>query len=694
MQRTVPLWKKAPFLRVLIPFISGIILEWYMQLSFSAELFAFLSFTVAFAAFKFLPAEVIYRFRHFRGLVINLILIAFGALITSYQNIKTHSDWFGNYYTDSCQMILQIAEPVQTKSNTFQANAEIKYVINDSIIKPVTGKIIVYFQKDSAGTGLNYGDRILINKPLQPIKNSGNPGGFNYERYASFQGIFHTVYLKKSDWINLHNNYGNGFRKFVYAAREKLVSILRRYIIGEEQKGFAEALLIGYKADLDKDLLQAYTNSGVVHIIAISGLHLALIYVLLVSVFKRTPFIKKSKILQIIFVLACLWFFSILTGASASVLRSALMFTFIAAGQIAGKKASIYNSLSVSAFILLCINPYVLWDVGFQLSYTAIVSIVTFQKAIYNFVYIKNKHVDKIWQLISVTIAAQIFTFPVCIYYFHQFPLLFLLSNLIAIPLSTIILYGEIVLLLVSFSSVISSLTGKMVSAVIWVLNAAIKNISNKSYLLWDNVYASLLSTLLLYAIISACAYMLFFKSKSSLITTLLLIWLFVANLTLVKFQSGRQQKIIVYNVSKHRAIDFVSGNHYNFIGDEIFIADGMVQNFNLKPTRVAFQISPLPSKMQSYEQRFYLFHGKRVLLIDTAFDAETVPDKMGIDIIIISKNATVDIKTLNDIFKIGKIVFDNSNDFWKIRKWKNDCKMLHLPYYIVSENGAFVLNI
>ena len=154
--------------------------------------------------------------------------------------------------------------------------------------------------------------------------------------------------------------------------------------------GLAEALLIGYKDDLDKTLVQSYSNTGVVHVIAISGLHLGLIYWLLLMLFKPLQK-RKLKWLRPVFILTGLWLFSLLAGAQPSVLRSAVMFTCIVLGDSFARKSSIYNTLALSALLLLCINPYWLWDVGFQLSYAAVLSIVIFMQPIYNWFYIKNK---------------------------------------------------------------------------------------------------------------------------------------------------------------------------------------------------------------------------------------------------------------------------------------------------------------
>jgi competence protein ComEC len=207
---------------------------------------------------------------------------------------------------------------------------------------------------------------------------------------------------------------------------------------------------------------------------------------------------------RLILILGCLWFFSLLTGAPASVLRSAVMFSFLAIGSSFNKNNSIYNSLAISAFVLLCYDPFMLWDVGFQLSYLAVLGIVVTQKPIYNWFYFENKIVDCAWKLASVSLAAQLFTLPVCVYYFHQFPLLFLLSNMIAIPLSTVALWGCIAL--VSFSSIplVASFLGKIVWVFIWLMNHAVLMINKIPFALWDQLSISITGVFLLYIIFSS----------------------------------------------------------------------------------------------------------------------------------------------------------------------------------------------
>jgi competence protein ComEC len=693
----IPIWKTAPFLRILPPLIVGILLQWYLKVLLLPILFGIACFTIALLLFSLLPDAVRFKIFPIRGVVINLLWLAAGALLSWQKDIRHNENWYGNFYTDSSYIIATINEPVVEKTKSYKADAIVQAVVTNDAAVSCEGKILLYFSKDSSVNQLHYGDQILINKKLQLIKNSGNPGAFNYQRYAAFQQTFHNAFLKEKDWVKLDDKNINGFKQFIFTARENILSVLQKNITtGKDELGIAEALLIGYTNDLDKDLVQAYSNTGVVHIIAISGMHLGLIYVMLVFLFSKIPGINKSKWLQVVLILSCLWLFSLVTGGSASVLRSAVMFSFITVGRTFFKESSIFNSLAASAFVMLCYNPYYLWDVGFQLSYLAVVGIVIFQKPIYNLVYIKNKYVDYVWKMVAVTTAAQVLTFPVCIYYFHQFPLLFLITNLVAVPLSTIILYAEIFLVAFSWIPFVGPYLGKITGALVWLMNKIIININELPFAVWDKIPANVPSTWLLYAVVILTAAWLLNKNRQLLRYSLICLAGFVLIHGIISWQVQSQQKIIVYNVPQHKAIDLVSGNNYQFIGDSVLLEDGLLQNFHLKPGRIALQLNKRTDSIQgvSHFGKYLQFGNKRMLLIDEPVAVEARVSKIDIDLIVISKSPKLYIADLAKVFNCKRVVFDASNSLWKIGKWKEDCDKLNLRHHSIPEQGAFVLDV
>ena len=223
----IPVWKKAPFLRLLIPVIIGILLQWYIQFDWEQILLAAVCFAIAFTAFQLLPLVLHFKFQTLQGFLINLLLVVLGLFITYQKDIRHRENWFGNIYHDSDYIIATINEPLLEKNKSYKAEAVVDNILHNETVKNTAGKIIIYFEKDSANElSLKYGDKILISKKLQEIRNSGNPGVFNYQRYSAFRQIFHNVFLKKNDWLLLDGKNINPFNQFLFTARRNVLNIL------------------------------------------------------------------------------------------------------------------------------------------------------------------------------------------------------------------------------------------------------------------------------------------------------------------------------------------------------------------------------------------------------------------------------------------------------------------------------------
>jgi competence protein ComEC len=594
-------------------------------------------------------------------------------------------------------VLVSLDEPLVEKAKSFKANATVNYLIRDNRVIRVKGKIIVYFKKDSSAEmrAIDYGSQIIFNRALQEIRNSGNPGAFDFKRYSLFQGITHQVFLQPAEFIQLKERNTNVYQRIFYPARQEVLDILRANINGPKELGLAEALLVGYKNDLDKTLVQSYSNTGVVHVIAISGLHIGLIYWVLLLLFRPLRTLKHANWLQPFLVIAGLWGFSLLAGGQPSVLRSAVMFTCIVAAQSFARQSSIFNTLAFSAFVLLCYNPYWLWDAGFQLSYSAVLSIVIFMKPIYNWFYVKNKILDHVWKLNAVTLAAQILTLPVSIYHFHQFPNYFMLANIVAVPLSSIIVLGEILLCSVCFISSVAQPVGTILSWLIRQMNIYVERIEALPGALLDGLMINMTQVVLLVIFITGISCWLMEKIKRGLVIAIVSLAVFGIIKALFFFQVLGQKKIIVYNLSQYTAIDFIEGNKYFFYGDSALVADDFSQNFHLKPARIINRISPASQLNElAVDEGFASFGTHKIMMIKKSVQFHNTADKPVIDLVVISGSPKLYIPKLADALSVKQLVFDGSVSSWKIGRWKRDCDSLHIPYYDVKEKGAFVMTL
>jgi competence protein ComEC len=377
-----------------------------------------------------------------------------------------------------------------------------------------------------------------------------------------------------------------------------------------------------------------------------------------------------------------------LAGAQPSVLRSSVMFTCIAFSTLIDRKAAIYNTLALSAFVLLCINPYWLWDVGFQLSYLAVLSILLFFKPIYNWHYFSNKLLDFVWKLTAVSLAAQLLTLPISVYYFHQFPVLFLLSNLVAVPLSSLILIGEIALCALAFIPGFASLCGQLLTYLIQWLNNYVERLDAVSFAVWKNLSITPLQTALLYVFIIGIMLWLLHQQTKAIRIALGCALAFIGLRTFSFIQAEHQQQLVVYNVSKHQAIDIIQGRTTAFIGDSILLQNASLYQFHLLPSRVLLRIKDESTVFQ----KAFAIGDNHCLVIDTTVTFRLLPHRPVIDLLILSKNPTLYLEQMAKVATVKQIVVDGSVPRWKADLWKRSAVALHIPFYDVQEQGAFVM--
>ncbi|MGN6420507.1 MAG: ComEC/Rec2 family competence protein [Pseudobacter sp.] len=686
-------WKQAPFLRLIFPFATGIVFQYYTNCPPFIPIIAATISTLIILLLSKASIPILFKFKNFLAYTFLILLFAAGALTMHHKSQSLQASDIHHIEDSVNTYIATIQEPLSEKTNSYKTVATLTHqLINDSAI-PVKASLLLYFSKHTSNARLYYGHKIVFRKQLQTVKGPANPGSFNYKTYCQHQGIFHQAYLTPADYTVLQQPLSSSFRYTMFKLRDTIVNILARFIHGPKEAGLAEALLIGYKEDLDKSLIQSYSNTGVIHVIAISGLHLGLIYMLLTLLFKPLGNKKFIRIIRPIFIITGLWIFGFLAGGSPSILRSALMFTCIAIGECFSKKASIYNSLAASAFILLCYNPHWLWDAGFQLSYTAVASIALFQQLVYNTFTFTNRLADTCWKLISTTIAAQILTLPLTLYLFHQFPVLFLITNLIAIPLSSIILIGEILLCLLSFIPIAANPTGALLSWLIKCMNASIEYFDKLPFASITPINISLTQMALLYAAIATLSIWLMHKQKQMVIPALLFLLVYFSIGAIDAWQLRHQNLLLAYHLPKATIIDHISGRQFTPSGDSSAEQQFNTQLYILKPARNALEVKRSDTPHQNGP---LLFTNTRTLLLIGPDFPEPPPlnhPLAPVDALLISHDPPLSPRLLLSRIPCKTLVLDGSNSPKTIRKYTEVCQEAGIPCHSTANHGAFVLN-
>ncbi len=687
------IWKKIPFIRLLTSFTGGITVQWYVPIHLTILWDTIFILPVFITAFSLLSIKYRFRWRIVNGLTITVFFFCIGAINQHYKDIRFHSQGIRALYHPNETVVATLDEPPVEKTKSIKSLATIS-VLSGTSIKSLKGRIIIYFKKDTFSSW-HYGQQIIFTKQLQPIKNSGNPGAFDYERYCLSQNITHQVFLDANDYKILPTNQTHYIKQFIFAARDRVLAILRKYIPGDKERGLSEALLIGYKDELDRALVQSYTNTGVVHVIAISGLHLGLIYTLLLLCFKPLKKYPNLKWLRLLLILSGIWSFSFLAGAQPSILRSAVMFTCLALAECLSRRSSMLNSLAFSAFLLLCINPLWLWDAGFQLSYTAVLSIVLFMRPVYNWLFFKNKILDALWKLNAVTIAAQVLTVPICLYHFHQFPNYFLLANIVAVPLSSIILVGEIFLCAISVFPFIATLAGKILSWMIAMMNSYVERIDRLPFSVWEGLYVNTAQVILLYITLAFGAYWLFEKSKIALKACLVTVLVFFIIRTDTFFIAGMRKQLVIYNIPKKTVIDIFDKRNVLFVADSSVLQDEYSQLFHIMPCRIKNRVRHVSSiTTPTNGQYCVIYDSLRILFLDrkTAFASKI--KKLTVDLVLVSRRATTDFDQLDQILNIRQVVLDATITSFARKVWQKHCALKKIPCHDVSNEGAFVMTL
>ncbi|HTE26159.1 ComEC/Rec2 family competence protein [Flavitalea sp.] len=687
---TVPFYKNAPFVRLVLPFASGLLIQWFCN--FHLSLLTGSIFAIAFLLFlfHFQPLRYQYASRAFAGISIHLMVMFCGCICMFCTDDKNDPSSVFQQYQPGSKLILTINEPLTEKPGSYKSSGTINGMINGKRVYHTTGIVLIYFEKNPAHLKLKYGDIIIIAAKLQQVSNTGNPAAFDYRQYCYLQGIHYQVFLTEATYKISRQKSINKFRNFIFNARQQVVSVMQKYIPGSKESGLAQALLIGYKDNLDKELVQAYSNTGVVHVIAISGLHLGLIYAILILLTRKLRYSTTARVIQLLIVIAGIWIFAIMAGASASVVRSAVMFTCIATGKVLARNLSVYNSLAASAFLLLCYNPFWLWDTGFQLSYAAVLSIIIYQKSVSQLLPFSNKILLIIWKTCAITLSAQILTTPVSLYYFHQFPNFFLITNFVAIPLSSIILIAEIMLCCIAFFSPLAFLIGELIHHLIAMMNWFVELIDILPFANWKSIQIDTVQQVLLYVIIAGFSYYFFQKAKTGIWVALSGMISFFMMRSLSFYNAVNQQKLIVYNVSKSSALELIEGRNALFIADTSVSSNQLVLRFNISPSRIVHRISNVYSPEGGTGKSYLLRHGGKLIV----FSKFPVYCSIKPDLLIVSGNPRG--KFVN--FARGElpvmVVFDSSNPAWKARAWSQECKSLGIRYSAVSDEGAFVMNL
>ncbi|MDY6801276.1 MAG: ComEC/Rec2 family competence protein [Bacteroidota bacterium] len=621
------------------------------------------------------------------------ILVTFFIFLLGIQLVKSKQQAKPNFDSNQKFYIATIIKEPTEKTNSYQTTLSIHYVKDSCCWKREDGKILAYFEKDTNVQKLAYGDRLILQSYINPVIHSGNPKTFNYKKYLAFRDIHYQTYVQSGQFEVLNQEQGPALYQFSNKLRNNLLNIYQKNNITGDEFAVLSALTLGYKEELSADVRESFSSSGAMHVLAVSGLHVGIIYIILVRILFFLQRNKYGRIIQSLLIILALFFYAFLTGLSNSVLRATIMFSIVGLGKVFIRQSNIYNNIFLSAFIMLLANPYSIADVGFQLSYIAVFSIIFFYPKIYSLIEVKYALVDKIWQLIAVAIAAQIGTFPLTLFYFNQFPVYFILANIFIIPIAIILIYAAVTLFLFSFSDFIVGFLAPAVKYITFGLNYAVKTISELPFSKIHNIQLDLFEVMTLILLIFLISFFILTKRIHFFRLAIVILLIIPCYNLITKYLKSQEAYFIVYNIPKISAIDFVEYNKNKLFINTKATTDSSFIKYNIIPFWQNQKIQkPTIHILPDQPCHYYCFKNQKIIQVNSnSLFRYPSNEILAVDYVILSENPRLDIKNLTKNLHFKMLIFDSSNNFYSIAKWKKQCQELGLNYYDLTEQGAFV---
>jgi len=695
--------RQIPLLRLLIPFIPGIVFYIHFFPDFRF-LYIIIPLSILLVVVWLSGINRNYNLRWVYGILTFIMLFFSGAELARLHSIKPYIK-----QSSDQKIIAYVKNIPEKKQNSVQAILRTEGIYDGEQWSDIKTNILAYFQKDSLSKRLHTGDQVFILSSLSEIPAPSNPGEFDYRTYMARKKVYYRLYAEQGSWEITGTDRGNPVMLLAVRLRNNLLDIYRQNNIRGDSFSVLSALTLGYRDKLEDETITAYSGSGAMHILAVSGLHTGIIYLLLNYMLFFLRRYRYGKIMLPVILLLFLWFYALLTGLSPSVLRAVTMFSFIIIGKSLHRNVSIYNMLAASAFFLLLNDPYLITMPGFQLSYLAVTGIVYFHPKIYGLVRFRYWLPDKLWSLIVVSISAQIAVFPLVIYYFHQFPVYFILTNIIAIPLVTIILYMAVILFVLSFSSAASKVIANILDIAVNSLNYSVSFIEQLPFSTINRISFSVPETLLVYMIIVFISVFLIYGKARYLQVMLAAVAVFITVNIVQQYFAYSGRYFYIYNAKGSSVYNFINGKNNVLLSD---LSDSSNRDFVMKTIENNWIISGLPQgkaldidkpgragyykEGQLYVRgNFLQFCNKRIFILDENYKSGYYSDKkLAFDYLIIAGNNDISVRDILENFNVKNLIIDPSNSYWLNKKITSQCEKYNIRCYSVPDNGCFCVEL
>ncbi len=592
---------------------------------------------------------------------------------------------------------VKIISPLEEKRKSWKRTGEVTAVLTGSGWKKAYGKVNLYWAKSEAVADLEYGDHLLVQGIPALIEGPRNPGEFDLMGFMQLRHIHHQYFIKQGTWVVVQKSNDKGFLYYAHYARHWSVTAIKKYIGSGREQAIVSALVLGVTDGLDNELRSAYAASGAMHVLAVSGLHVAVIYGLLIYLLRPLEKVKGGRLIGALISLVLLWAYAFITGLSPSVLRAVAMFSFVVLARPMKRNTNIYNTLAASAFFLLLYDPYLIMSVGFQLSYLAVLGIVYLQRPLFNLWMPQSAFMSWAWQITCVSVAAQVGTVALTLFYFHQFPVYSLLANLFIIPGSTVVLLGGMALLMVSPLGAVAQLLGYLLEYFVWLYNEGVLLVERLPFSLISEIYLSPLQCFLLFGMIVCILALARLRRFSFVVLMISCAMMFSIAGWQHLFEEVDRQALTIYSVPHHRTMGWVMTGHALFTTDSALRSDREKMGYHIEPGRIAKgvrQVSGIPAGIRRVVGGMELYRRNGKTFLAVIVPEFELPVVLHADYLIISNNSVKSLQTFAKHVKFDHIILDSSNSSMYGGRLETQAKEMGVSCFNVTRQGAFILNL
>lgn len=688
----------VPFVRFLIALMAGIGTGYVLTPYQPLYVAVWVMLAVALAAFIviiWITGLRVYRYYSKLGFLVLLVLYALGWIATWQSRPEVDRSHFSHHESDA--LIGYVADEPLTTGGRTRFPFVVTHVYSETGFKFATGNLMLTIDVgDTLPTpSFPYGDKLIIPASYQEVPPPYNPGEMDYRGYLANKNIWHQAYLQADDVHYLRSGAGNALIAYALAQRQRLVAKFSRYVADKDALSVASTLILGYRADLSEALVQAFSNTGTIHILSVSGMHVVIVFWLLSKLLWWMDGSRKLRVAKFVTLLSGIWSYALLTGFSPSVLRASFMISFVLAATNVGRQNRIYNSIAASAFFLLLYNPKFIADIGFQLSYLAVLGIVFLLPLLQRIFSVSNRLVKPVCDYAWMSVAAQAGAGPLAAYHFHQFPLYFLPANLLVVlPASGIMYFGFVLLILPDGQ--LASWTGGMLEWLILLTNDLLYAVEQLPMASIGGIWIALWDGLLIYLLMVTASLAWIMRNKRWAYGTLGCIVLLVFSSFSSTMQLHNRKEIVIFNVRRNLAIGLI-GEKEAWIYSDLATVDNRTIGYSVLPmleSRVpAETIHFIPHDSSCHDRTVYIKEGilqfgdTRIMV----YDGKTTYDGgLEVDILLLRNNPDMRLKAILETVTCKLLILDGSNYDASIDRLQSEAEAAGVPVYVLKNNFAY----